>query len=87
MEMNRPAFGNRPPKSAPALKLGRLLARALPSVPDQVDHGGSFTGWLTLGNVGSPGAGDCDAVAWANQRALATTVLTGETEYPDQDQV
>jgi hypothetical protein len=78
------AFGRRPPKNAPALRLAPLLTGSLPPPPAGVDYGARFPGWQMLGN---DVAGDCVSVTWANQRALVTTVLAGKTEYPDQGQV
>lgn len=77
-------YGRRPPKNAPALRLAPILSGVLPTPPKRIDYGTAFRGWQMLGN---DVAGDCVAVTWANQRALVTTVLTQNPQYPDQADV
>jgi hypothetical protein len=77
-------YGRKAPKNAPALMLASFLSGAVPAHPTSEDYGSRFTGWQMLGN---DQYGDCVAVTWANQRALVSTVLSGKTEYPTQDQV
>lgn len=77
-------YGRRSPKKTPALRLASILTGTLPAVPNHVDYGTKFTDWQMLGN---DVAGDCVAVAWANQRALVTAALTNSVDYPTQSQV
>ncbi len=73
----------RPPKNAPALRLGSFLQRGAPAYPAAEDYLARLTGWQMLGN---DVAGDCNAVTWANTRRLVTATLTTEY-YPTQAQV
>lgn len=76
--------GRRPPKHAPAIRLGRVLTGAVPDHPAAVDYLAALDGgWQLLGN---DSAGDCCAVTWANIRRLITATLATES-YPTQDQV
>jgi hypothetical protein len=78
-------YGRRPPKRAPALRLGRLLTGILPVRPAAADYLAALNGgWQILGN---DKAGDCAAVTWANIRRLVTTVLTATGYYPTLEQV
>lgn len=77
--------GKRPPKKAPALRLGRLLTGIVPEHPASVDYLAAMDGgWQLLGNGV---AGDCVSVTWANVRRLVTSTLTDAPSYPSQDQV
>ena len=77
-------YGRRPPKQAPALRLGRLLTGVLPTYPSAADYLAAMNGgWQMLGN---DRAGCCVAVTWANVRRLVTTFLAAGY-YPSQDQV
>ena len=77
--------GKRPPKRAPAVKLGRLLTGTVPAHPASADYLAALNGgWQMLGN---DSAGDCVSVTWANVRRLVTTMLTGSGYYPTQDEV
>lgn len=83
--MSNHKYGRKPPKNAPALKLGRFLkSTAIPDHPATVDYGTKITDWKMLGN---DQYGDCVAVAWANNRYLVSTYLDTKAEYPTQDQV
>ena len=68
-------YGRRPPKNAPALRLGHFLSAQVPAHPPKVDHLAKHPGWLMLGN---DVAGDCNAVTWANMRRLVTATLATE---------
>ncbi len=81
--MARGKYGRRPPKSAPALQLGRYLTGAVPAHPAAEDYLARLSGWQMLGN---DAAGDCNAVTWANMRRLVTATLATEN-YPSQAQV
>lgn len=77
--------GKRPPKRAPALRLGRLLTGTIPEHPASADYLAALGGgWQMLGNQS---AGDCVAVTWANVRRLVTSTLTATPSYPSQDEV
>jgi hypothetical protein len=77
--------GRRPPKRAPALRLGPLLTGAVPQHPAAADYLAALGGgWQMLGNNV---AGDCVAVTYANVRRLVTTALTASGYYPSQDEV
>lgn len=76
-------FGRRSPKQAPALRFARLLTGVVPPHPERVDYGASLNDWQMLGN---DEAGDCAAVAWANERHAVTATLSTPT-YPTQDMV
>jgi hypothetical protein len=76
-------YGRRPAKNAPALRLSRFLAAAVPSYPRYEDYLKKLPGWEMLGN---DVAGDCNSVTWANMRRLVTGTLATEY-YPTQDQV
>lgn len=76
-------YGRRPPKNAPALRFGSVLASGAPSYPPRVDYLKKLPGWQMLGN---DVAGDCNAVTWANMRRLVTASLATEN-YPTQAQV
>jgi hypothetical protein len=76
-------YGRRPPKNAPALRLGNFLTTPVPSHPRKEDYLAQWPGWQMLGN---DVAGDCNAVTWANIRRLVTATLSVEN-YPTQAQV
>jgi hypothetical protein len=76
-------YGRRPPKNAPALRLGSFLRSAAPAYPASEDYLAKLSGWQLLGN---DVAGDCNAVTWANLRRLVTATLSTEY-YPTQAQV
>jgi hypothetical protein len=76
-------YGRRPPKNAPALRLGSFLTGAIPPHPASEDYLAELPGWQMLGN---DKAGDCNAVTWANLRRLVTGMLSTEN-YPSQAQV
>ena len=78
-------FGRRPPKRAPALKLGPLLTGVVPAHPAAEDYLAALHGgWNMLGN---DQYGDCVAVTWANVRRLVTATLTAHATYPGLDEV
>lgn len=79
-------YGRRPPKNAPALQLSQFLRAGVttPPHPATDDVTGSMSGWEMLGN---DAAGDCEAVRWANDRRVQTTLLSGKPNYPTQAQV
>lgn len=79
----RGVYGRRPPSRKPALGLRSYLTGTLPEVPPFEDYIGQG-GWQMLGN---DRVGDCNAVTWANERRLVTSVLGGAEQYPSQDQV
>jgi hypothetical protein len=76
-------YGRRPPKNAPALRLGSFLRSAAPAYPASEDYLAKLSAWQLLGN---DVAGDCNAVTWANLRRLVTATLSTEY-YPTQAQV
>ncbi len=79
-------YGRRPPKNAPALRLGSFLQRGadgVPTYPAEEDYLASLSNWQMLGN---DAVGDCNAVTWANMRRLVTAKLATEY-YPTQAQV
>lgn len=79
-------YGRRPPKNAPALRLGSFLRRGadgVPAHPDEEDYLADLADWQMLGN---DAVGDCNAVTWANMRRLVTAHLSTEY-YPTQAQV
>jgi len=76
-------FGRRPPKNAPALRLGPSLTGVIPAHPANVDYLSKLSNWKMLGN---DTYGDCVAVTWANLRRLTTATLAFEA-YPIQSQV
>lgn len=78
-------YGKRDPKRAPALQFARYDRTAALADFPPVDYLGRVD-WSPTMN-GNDKAGDCVACAWANTRALVTTVLAGATEYPTQDMV
>jgi hypothetical protein len=78
-------YGRRPPKNAPALRLGPLLTGAVPAHPAAADYLAALGGgWKMLGN---DEYGDCVAVTWANVRRLMSATLGGAVDYPPQAQV
>jgi hypothetical protein len=82
------AYGRRPPKNAPALRLRNVLtaealAPGVPAHPATEDYLATLRDWQVLGN---DKVGDCNAVTWANTRRLVTATLSKEY-YPTQDQV
>lgn len=77
--------GRRPPKNAPALRLGPLLTGMVPVHPASEDYLAALHGgWQELGNQD---AGDCVAVTWGNIRRLVTSTLTSHGYYPSQAEV
>lgn len=77
--------GRRPPKNAPALRLGGFLTGKVPAHPAAVDYLAALGGgWDMRGN---DRAGCCVSVTWANVRRLVTATLTGAPSYPSQDEV
>lgn len=78
-------YGRRHPKNAPALSFAKFQASAggVPVVPASVDYLAKLSAWRVLGN---DTVGDCNAVAWANDRRLVTANLSTEF-YPSQEQV
>lgn len=77
-------YGRRPPKNAPALRLGSYLTGTIPDHPAAEDYLAALHGgWEMLGN---DRAGDCNSVTWANMRRLVTATLATE-HYPSQAQV
>jgi len=77
--------GRRPPKNAPALRLGPLLTGTVPAHPAAADYLAALNGgWQMLGN---DSAGDCVAVTWGNVRRLVTSTLTAHGTYPSQAEV
>ena len=66
-------YGRRPPKNAPALRLGTFLRRGAdgaPAHPAEEDYLAGLSNWQMLGN---DRVGDCNAVTWANMRRLSST--------------
>ena len=62
------AYGRRPPKNTPAIRLRSILrTEAVPNHPSVVDYLSHLSNWQMLGN---DSAGDCVAVTWANVRRL-----------------
>ena len=81
---NPGVFGRRPPKRAPAIRLGEVLTGVVPEHPAAADYLAALHGgWEMLGN---DSAGDCVAVTWANVRRLVTATLATEN-YPSQAEV
>jgi len=78
-------FGRRPPKNAPALRLGPLLTGVIPAHPAAEDYLAALHGgWQMLGN---DQYGTCVPVTWSNIRRLVTTTLTPHGYYPTLDEV
>lgn len=76
-------YGRKPPKNAPALRLGELLSGVVPDHPSSVDYLRRFGTWNMLGN---DQYGDCVAVTASNFRRLITS-QAGHEVYPDMDWV
>ena len=76
-------YGRKPPKRAPALKLGDYLTGVVPAHPAAADYLARLSGWQMLGN---DQYGDCVSVTWSNTRRLVTAVLSTEN-YPGQAEV
>jgi len=71
-------LGRRPPKNAPALRLGPLLTGVIPAHPAVDDNLAKLTNWQMLGN---DQYGDCVSVTAANVRRLVSAVLGGHEVY------
>ena len=79
----------------PAIKYGSIKSQASDNafaakpveplvIPPSANYLKSFETWLILGN---DKIGDCNAVAWANQRRLVSSKLGSKELYPGLDQV
>lgn len=77
-------LGRRPPKNAPALKLGDYLTGTVPAHPVAADHLGRLT---DPGLWGNDKYGDCGPVSFYNLRKLVTLYATGTEAMPTQDDV
>jgi hypothetical protein len=77
-------LGRRPPKNAPALRLGSFLrAGVIPEHPVAADH----LGRLDFGLYENDRYGDCGPTAVANLYRLVTAGLLGVERAPSQDDV
>ncbi len=79
--MQQRALGRRPPKRAPALRLGDYLTGAIPPHPAAADHFARVPSWILGGN---DRYADCGPVSVANDRLLVTTYLTGSPQVVSQ---
>lgn len=78
------ALGRRPPKNAPALRLGTYLTGVVPAHPAAADHFAEVGDW---GLYENDQFGVCGPTSAANQRKLITRYLTGSESKPSQDDV
>jgi hypothetical protein len=71
-------YGRRPPKKAPAMRFSTFHTGQIPEPPAApAEH---------LGTLGDCRVGDCNAVAWADTRLVASA-LAGAAYHPTQEQV
>jgi hypothetical protein len=78
------ALGRRPPKNAPALRLGTYLTGVVPPHPAATDHLSEVSDWGLWDN---DQVGDCGPVSVANSRKLITRYLTDLEAQPTQTDV
>jgi hypothetical protein len=77
-------LGRRPPKNAPALRLGRYLTGLVPVHPATADHLARVPDW---GLYANDRYSDCGPVSAANERKLITRYLTAAELSPSQADV
>lgn len=68
------ALGKRPPKNAPALRLGAYLTGTVPAHPPMADHFALMTSWILGAN---DQFGTCGPTSVANHLLLTTRYLAG----------